>query len=146
MFNIRSGNDTARTSATAMPNHINSDTIIEGTIKAKGNLRIDGTLKGDLECQGRLVVGSTGIIEGDIRCESAEVEGTLKANISVTELLTLKSTAKVHGDILTKKLAIEPGAAFTGSCSMGTGAVIKDLSDAGRRNEGRQEQPRQKTA
>lgn len=129
-----------------MPNHINSDTIIEGTIKAKGNLRIDGTLKGDLECQGRLVVGSTGIIEGDIRCESAEVEGTLKANISVTELLTLKSTAKVHGDILTKKLAIEPGAAFTGSCSMGTGAVIKDLSDAGRRNEGRQEQSRQKTA
>lgn len=145
MFNIRNGNDSARLSSTAMPNHINSDTVIEGTIKAKGNLRIDGTLKGDLECQGRLVVGSTGIIEGDIRCENAEVEGTLKANISVTDLLTLKSTAKVHGDIITKKLAIEPGAAFTGSCSMGTGAVIKDLSDAGR-NGRHQEQPRQKTA
>ncbi|MCF8256606.1 MAG: polymer-forming cytoskeletal protein [Flavobacteriales bacterium] len=145
MFNRNSGNDSARTSSTAMPNHINSDTVIEGSIRAKGNLRIDGTLKGDLECQGRLVVGATGIIDGDIRCENAEVEGTLKANISVTDLLTLKSTAKVHGDIMTKKLAIEPGAAFTGSCSMGTGAVIKDLSDAGK-NDRREEQPRQKTA
>jgi cytoskeletal protein CcmA (bactofilin family) len=145
MFNNKSGNEAGKSSSTAMPNHINSDTTIEGSIRAKGNLRIDGTLKGNLECQGRLVVGGTGIIEGDIRCENAEIEGTLKANINVSDLLTLKSTARVHGDINTKKLAIEPGAAFTGSCSMGSGAVIKDLSDAGR-DDRRQEQPRQKTA
>jgi cytoskeletal protein CcmA (bactofilin family) len=146
MFNSKSGNDQGKASSTAMPNHINSDTIIEGSIKAKGNLRIDGVLKGNLECQGRLVIGASGSVEGEIHCENAEIEGTIKANITVTDLLTLKSTAKVHGDILTKKLAIEPGATFTGSCSMGTGAVIKDLSDVGRNQQNHQQQQKQRTA
>ncbi len=125
MFNSGS-NNTGGTNGPAMPNHINSDTTIEGSIKARGNLRIDGTLKGDLICEGRVVVGKSGLIEGEIKCQNAEIEGTIKANIVVSELLTLKATAKLQGDIVTKKLSIEPGANFTGSCSMG--AVIKDIS------------------
>lgn len=112
----------------AMPNHINSDTTIEGTIKARGNLRIDGTLKGELICEGRVVVGKSGLIEGKVNCQNAEIEGEIKANIVVRELLSLKATAKLEGDIVTKKLSIEPGANFCGACSMGSGAVIKDLS------------------
>ena len=64
------------------------------------------------------------------------------ANITVSDLLSLKSTAKVQGDIVTKKLAIEPGATFTGSCSMG--GVVKDISsNAG---QSREEQRQEKTA
>ena len=140
MFNSKSGNESSKgNSGSGMPNHINSDTVIEGSIKARGNLRIDGKLVGSLECQGRVVIGASGVIEGDIRCENAEIEGALKANITVSDLLSLKSTAKVQGDIVTKKLAIEPGASFSGSCSMG--GVIKDISsNAGQsRDEKRQE-------
>jgi len=143
MFNSKSGSEGSKsTSSSGMPNHINSDTVIEGSIKAKGNLRIDGKVTGTLECQGRIVIGASGVIEGDIRCENAEIEGSLKANITVTDLLSLKSTAKVQGDIVTKKLAIEPGATFTGSCSMG--GVVKDISsNAG---QSREEQRQEKTA
>ena len=56
----------------------------------------------------------------------------------------LQRAVTLHGDINTKKLSIEPGAAFTGSCSMGSGAVIKDLSDAGR-DQGRETEQRKKT-
>lgn len=125
MFNSGSNNGNGA-SGPSMPNHINSDTTIEGSIKARGNLRIDGTLKGDLICEGRVVVGKSGLIEGQIKCQNAEIEGQIKANIVVSELLTLKATAKLQGDIITKKLSIEPGANFTGSCSMG--AVIKDIT------------------
>ena len=45
---------------------------------------------------------------------SADVSGELKAKVSVSELLVLKSTAKLDGDIVTNKLAIEPGANFSG--------------------------------
>ena len=58
-------------------------------------------------------------------CENADVFGTIKGQINVSELLSLKSTAKLTGDIISNKLAIEPGAQFSGSCSMG--AVIKDI-------------------
>ncbi|MFM1876075.1 MAG: hypothetical protein RL266_1812 [Bacteroidota bacterium] len=143
MFNSKSNSESSKgNSGSGMPNHINSDTIIEGSIKAKGNLRIDGTLKGDLECQGRVVIGASGSVHGEIRCENAEIEGSIKANITVSDLLSLKSTAKVQGDIVTKKLAIEPGATFTGSCSMG--GVVKDItSNAG---QNRPEERQGKTA
>ena len=127
-----------------MPNHINSDTVIEGSIKAKGNLRIDGKLTGSLECQGRVVIGATGSVDGEIRCQNAEIEGTIKADIIVTELLSLKSTAKVQGDIVTKKLAIEPGASFSGSCSMG--GVIKDISSSNAEQSRQGEQRQEKSA
>jgi len=129
MFNSKSGSENAKGSGAGMPNHINSETIIEGSIKASGNLRIDGTLRGSLECQGRLVIGTSGVIEGEIKCENAEIEGHIKANITVADLLTLKATARINGDIITKKLSIEPGATFSGSCSMG-GGVIKNISNA----------------
>lgn len=145
MFNSKSGSESSKgSSGSGMPNHINSDTVIEGSIKARGNLRIDGKLTGTLECQGRIVIGASGVIEGDIKCENAEIEGSLKANITVSDLLSLKSTAKVQGDIVTKKLAIEPGATFTGSCSMG--GVVKDISSSSNAGKSEQEERQGKTA
>lgn len=108
-------------------NIIGVGTIITGDIQSKGDIRIDGTLKGAVKTTGKVVVGKAGIIEGDVECNNADVAGTLNAKISVDELLALKATAKLTGDLITNKLAIEPGAAFTGHCSMG--AVIKDIKN-----------------
>ena len=106
-------------------NIIGIGTIITGDIQSKGDIRIDGTLKGAVKTSGKVVVGQAGIIEGDVECNNADIAGSLNAKISVAQLLSLKATAKLTGDLVTNKLAIEPGAAFTGHCSMG--AVIKDI-------------------
>ena len=106
-------------------NMIGSGTVITGDIRSKGDIRVDGVLKGSVITEGKVVLGKDGIIEGDIECSSADISGTIKAKISVSQLLTLKTSAKLNGDIITNKLAIEPGAEFTGSCSMG--AVIKEI-------------------
>ena len=78
-------------------------------------------------------MGKDGVIEGDVVCGSADIAGVIKAKITTSQLLLLKSTAKLSGDIVANKLSIEPGASFTGSCSMG--AVIKDIKDAGKKPE-----------
>jgi cytoskeletal protein CcmA (bactofilin family) len=106
-------------------NRIVEGTSIKGDIRCESNIRIDGIFVGDLITKGRLVVGPNGKIEGNVTCQNAELEGQIKGKIQVQQLLTLKSTAKVEGDMVTDKLAIEPGANFTGSCSMGT--KIKDI-------------------
>ena len=106
-------------------NRIVEGTHIEGDIKSDSNIRIDGYLKGTITVKGRLVLGPTGKIDGNIYCKNADLEGKLNGAIEVDELLTLKSTAKLQGEISTNKLSIEPGASFSGSCSMG--AVIKDI-------------------
>ena len=119
-----------KTETTASVNMIGAGTIITGDIVSKGDIRIDGTLRGSVNTEGKVVLGREGMIEGDVICKDAEISGTIKAKISVSQLLSLKTTAKLNGDIITNKLSIEPGAAFSGSCSMG--AVIKDLKDAGK--------------
>ena len=111
-------------------NTIGDGTIIKGDVKSKGDIRVDGILKGSVNTLGKVVLGKEGVIEGDVICNSADISGTIKAKITVSQLLSLKSTAKLNGDIVANKLSIEPGATFTGSCSMG--AVIKDIKDAGK--------------
>lgn len=109
-------------------NRIVEGTSIEGDIRSDSNIRIDGKLKGTIHTKGRLVIGSSGIIEGEIICENADIEGIFIGKINVNQLLSLKSTAKLTGDIITSKLAIEPGAMFSGACSMG--GMIKDLKNS----------------
>ena len=73
------------------------------------------------------------MVDGNVNASNADISGELNGAISVSELLSLKSTAKLDGGIIANKLAIEPGASFTGSCSMG--AVIKDINHAGKQEK-----------
>ncbi len=92
--------------------------VVKGEIQVNGDFRIDGTLNGTIQCKGKIVVGPTGRIDGEIQCQNADFSGEVTANVKVAELLTLKETARFSGDIITGKLAIEPGAKFSGSCTM----------------------------
>ena len=119
-----------KTEMKEMVNTIGAGTIVTGDIQSKGDIRIDGMLNGSVKTTGKVVLGKEGVVEGNVSCSNADVSGELKAKITVSQLLSLKTTAKLKGDIVTNKLSIEPGATFTGSCSMG--AVIKDIKNAGK--------------
>jgi cytoskeletal protein CcmA (bactofilin family) len=123
-------------------NSIMEGTSIEGEIKSDSNLRIDGKVKGTINVRGRLIVGQTGVIEGEVTCQSSDIEGTLLGKVNCQDLLSLKATAKLHGDINTKKLAIEPGAVFTGNCSM-AGGVVKEMDLVRLRTEAARTEPAQ---
>lgn len=99
-------------------NVISSGTMITGDVVCSGDLRIDGNIKGNVKSKAKVIVGQSGIIDGDINCKAIEIEGNVKANITVTDLMSLKSTANLVGNILAGKLAIEPGANFAGNCRM----------------------------
>lgn len=99
-------------------NTLSKGTVIKGSVSAVGDFRMDGTLEGNITLNGKLVVGETGVIKGNIVCQNANIIGHVNGNISVKELLSLSSTANVKGDILINRLSIEPGATFSGTCRM----------------------------
>lgn len=114
-------NSSSRPTESNSPDRLNrivEGTAIQGDIKSDSNIRIDGKVVGNITTAGRLVIGASGHIEGEILCQNADVEGFFNGKITVQEQLSLKSTARLTGDIIANKLAIEPGASFTGSCSM----------------------------
>lgn len=111
-------------------NIIGAGTVIEGEIKSNGDIRVDGTIKGSVTTKSKVVIGSTGSIEGDVTCQNADISGSIIGKTTVNEMLFLKANARINGDIQTGKLVVEVGASFTGNCSMGP--VIKDIKNADR--------------
>jgi len=116
-------------SETPAVNMIGKGTSIKGDIRSDGDFRVDGILHGSIQSTGKIVVGVSGIIEGDVTCQNADFSGQVKAIIRVKELLSLKATSKVTGEVHTSKLAIEPGAKFSGTCNMEDEAELKVQKD-----------------
>lgn len=108
-------------------NRILLGTIINGDILSPGDFRVDGKVTGNVKIEGKLVIGEKGEIEGDVSCTNLTVAGKMRGKATISELTTLNASAKFEGELFTSKLAVEPGAEFTGTCSMG--AVVRSIKD-----------------
>jgi len=93
-------------------------TTIIGDINSNGDIRINGTLTGNLTTKGRVIIGETGKIKGEINCKNADILGLVEGKLFATESLSLKATASIVGEITIGKIAIEPGCKFNGTCKM----------------------------
>ncbi len=117
---VNSQTELSRGAATAIAN----GTQVDGNLKVEGNIQIDGIVKGTITSKGKVIIGSNGIIEGDVLCQHAEISGKVKGKLKIADILFLKSSAKVDGDIQTGKLVMENGVQFNGNCSMGSVAAV----------------------
>jgi len=122
MFNSKS-----KSSFDATSNHastmIGAGTTITGDLESNGDIRIDGTLKGNLKGRAKIIVGTDGVVEGNIEGLQADIMGHVTGCIKVQELLYLHGTTEVQGDIYAGKLQVEPTAVFNGNCHMGANIV-----------------------
>lgn len=97
---------------------IGKDSMIEGTIKVQGGVRIDGAVRGRISASESLAVGDTGTVEAELAVKTAVIGGKVFGNISAQEKIELQSKAVIEGDITTKNLVVEEGAVFHGRCNM----------------------------
>lgn len=100
-------------------NSLTAGSKIIGTIIADSDIRIDGTLEGELQCSGKLIVGEKGFIKGTVSCLNAEIQGKIEGKLNVKQVLTLRATSKIQGEVETQTLIIEANAVFNGTCAMG---------------------------
>lgn len=103
----------------AQINMIAAGTEVEGTLRAKDDIRISGRIKGSLYVEGKAIIASDGVVDGDIHATEADISGIVNGEISVKGRLVLKTTARVDGAIKTSRLIMEEGALFEGKCEMG---------------------------
>ncbi len=108
-------------------NSLVSGTNVTGTIIATNDIRIDGSLEGELRCEGRVIIGKDGKIKGEIQCQNAVIEGQFEGNLTVKDTLQVKESARIMGDVNTGNLMVQSGAAFDVSCAMG-GEKIKSIN------------------
>ena len=99
-------------------NRIVEGTVIKGDIISQADFRLDGELIGNFQSEGKLVIGPSGSVVGDVICNNADIEGKFSGTIQVAEVLNVKAKASIHGEVTVGKLAVEPGADFSASCIM----------------------------
>ena len=93
-------------------------TTIIGNITTQADFRLDGKLTGNFTSEGKIVIGPTGEVIGDIICKSIDVEGIFSGKLQSEGMLNVKSKAHITGEVIVGKLAVEPGARFEASCEM----------------------------
>jgi cytoskeletal protein CcmA (bactofilin family) len=118
-----STNDMAkpRNNAPVPPGQVNiigQGTVIEGGVTANSDLRIAGTVNGNVNVDGKTVVTPEGEVNGEIRSTTGDIAGRVTGEVIIEERLILKESARVDGNLFTSKLVIEEGAVFSGSCDM----------------------------
>lgn len=97
---------------------IDKNTVLKGAINAKTDIRIDGTLEGEVETVGRVIIGKDAVVNGKVLCANADIEGVFKGNLTVSGSLSLKAGSNVEGEVFIQKLIVESGATFNANCSM----------------------------
>lgn len=97
---------------------ISDGTVFKGEIYSPHDLRIDGMFSGKVYTEGRIVIGETAHIDADIACDNTDIWGEVKGNLYVKDVLSLKSGCSMTGCLNVKKLFVELGATFNGTCKM----------------------------
>lgn len=99
-------------------NMVSDGTEIIGTLKTKSDIRIAGSVDGEAQVDGKIIVASSGHIDGNINSTDADIAGRVEGEVHVTSKLTLRQSAVVEGDLYAQSLVVEEGATFNGGCHM----------------------------
>ena len=102
---------------------VGAGTTVKGDISSNSDLRIDGTVVGNIHCTAKVVIGANGVVEGDISGNQADIVGKVSGNIRAKEILQLRGDCVVIGHLYAGKLQVEPTATFNGQCHMGANIV-----------------------
>lgn len=111
-------------------NMISEGTKLKGTINSQNDIRIAGRIEGEAISKGKLIITSSGVVEGDVKSADADVAGKCEGEIRITNKLILRQSAIIDGDIFTKTLIVEEGAQMNGTCRMGADTkILEETSD-----------------
>jgi cytoskeletal protein CcmA (bactofilin family) len=130
MFNKdkRSQEDNAFLSSATL---ISAGTVLQGDVKSENDLRIDGTIHGNVFSTAKVVVGPSGFVEGHIEGTQADISGRLTGNVVAKEMVQLRAQSQVQGNIHSASLQIDAGAIFNGQSQMGMAGNVVVMEEGG---------------
>ncbi len=146
---VSKGNGSTSSSSTNSLNTLVQGTLVEGTVTSESDIRVDGTIKGKLICDAKVIIGPAGFVDGEINCKNAVLEGKFQGVLHVSELLNIRESANVSGEVRTNKLIVQSGAAFNVNCTMDSNikkTPLTSTSSAPLKKAGGEEEPVLKAA
>ena len=118
------GNVSTRSRATAdnttsRATYISSGTKITGEIRGKAGVVIDGELEGAMTFDDEVVIGTGGVVTGEIVAKVVRIGGKVVGNVRGLQLVEVQPTGRIEGDVSSPRVMISEGAFFKGNVEMG---------------------------
>ena len=105
--------------ATGLVGFLHKGSRVTGQLTFQGSARIEGTVDGEIQCNGTLTIGERAEVRAKISGEVVVIRGKVEGDIVAKEKVELVAPARLFGDIDTPRLVITEGVVFDGDCSMG---------------------------
>ena len=92
---------------------------MDGFLRFKETLCIQGKFKGTIEATGALIVDRGATVEADhVSVTSLTIHGTVSGQVRAVDKIDMLSGSQVHGDVAASRLRIADDVLFEGQCSM----------------------------
>jgi cytoskeletal protein CcmA (bactofilin family) len=98
---------------------LDEGTEVNGELRFRDALRVDGRVKGRVVSDNTLIIGETGQVDADIDCGVVSIRGRVSGQVHGRQRIELLAGCRVEATLVTPKLVIEDGAFFHGECRMG---------------------------
>jgi cytoskeletal protein CcmA (bactofilin family) len=110
--------------------HLYKGSRVTGQLSFQGSARIDGSVDGEIRCQGTLTIGEGAEVKARISGDTVVIRGRVEGNVAAKARIELVAPARLYGNLSTPRLFIAEGVIFDGDCSMGVarGGVTSSLS------------------
>ena len=100
--------------------YLYKDSRVTGQLSFQGAARIDGSVDGEIQCQGTLTIGEGADIRAKVSGRVVILRGKVEGNVTAKERLELIAPARLIGNVDTPRLLVTEGVVFDGNCAMGT--------------------------
>lgn len=97
---------------------VGEEAYFHGVLAAKGSLRVEGVVEGDITDAVSVEVGKKGRVKGNIAAEVLSVAGAVEGDVVASRSIELLANSRLCGNIRTPSLRVEEGAFFEGNCAM----------------------------
>ena len=91
---------------------------VTGTLRGEGIIQVEGTVEGEIDLQGAVIVASTGMVKGPVTADVIRMAGRIEGVVAAKERLLLQKTGSIEGDISTPLLEVEEGGRLNGRSTM----------------------------
>jgi cytoskeletal protein CcmA (bactofilin family) len=129
---------------------ISRDTEVIGDIKFRGNLDIEGTVRGNIVADASkdavVRIVDKGLVEGEIRAPSVIINGQIIGDVYSSKHLELGAKARVQGNVHYTLVEMAIGAEINGSLKHSVGAVAEAAEAAPKPNAARSPEPAMREA
>ncbi|MBS0615736.1 MAG: polymer-forming cytoskeletal protein [Verrucomicrobia bacterium] len=93
---------------------IGENVSLKGTLSFQKMIQIDGTFEGEIESQGKIIIGPHGYVKAHLNLQEAFIAGKVEGDITVKERLVLRGRAEVRGNITAPLISVDEGVSIIG--------------------------------